>query len=108
MSMDFKTKLRAIYPHLTTCDAERIVNRAKMFYYDLSYPVDKSIDEDTHPIEGFRNEQWVLSACEELVERMGFSSAIAYKENGVSWTFENAHLSDRLVSMITPNIGVVK
>lgn len=106
--MDFETELKALYPHLTSCDAKRIVKKAKMFFYDLSYPVNKSIDEDTHPIKGFRNEQWVLSACEELVERLGFSSAIAYKENGVSWTFENAHLSKLLVSMITPNVGVVE
>lgn len=107
MSMDLKIELKARYPHLSDCDAERIVNKAKMFYYGLAYPVDESIDENTHPIKGFRNEQWVLSACEELVERLGFSSATSYRENGVSWEFDNAHLSNLLVSMITPCAGVI-
>ena len=105
--MDFETMVKASYPYLSDCDAKRIVNKAKMFYYSLAYPADKSIDEDTLPIKGFRAEQWVLSACDELVERLGFSNAIAYRENGVSWTFDNAHLSDRLVSMIMPQAGVI-
>lgn len=105
--MDFETAVKASYPYLDDCDVRRIVNKAKMFYYSLSYPVDKSIDVDTHPIKGFRAEQWVLSACDELVERLGFSSAVAYKENGVSWTFDGAYLSDRLISVITPRVGVI-
>lgn len=107
MSMDFEAQLKAKYDYMSSCDIQRIVDKAKMFYYGLSYPVDESIDINTHPIKGFRDEQWVLSACEELIERLGFSSATAYKENGVSWTFENAHLSNLLISMITPKVGVI-
>lgn len=105
--MDFETVVKASYPYLSDCDVTRIVDKAKMFYYDLAYPADKSIDIETRPIKGFRAEQWVLAACDELVQRLGFSSAVAYKENGVSWTFDNAHLSDRLVSMIMPQAGVI-
>ena len=105
--MDFETEVKARYPYLTSCDVRRIVNKAKMFYYDLSYPADKSIDETTKPIQGFRAEQWTLSACDELVDRLGFSSVVAYKENGVSWTFDGAHLSKKLCSMITPQVGVI-
>lgn len=106
--MDFETVVKASYPHIDDCDVRRIVNKAKMFYYDLSYPVDKSIDVDTSPIKGFRAEQWVLSACDEIVERLGFSSVVAYKENGVSWTFDNVHLSKMLISLITPQAGVIE
>ncbi len=105
--MDFETVVKAKYQYLDDCDVRRIVDKAKMFYYSLAYPVDKSIDIDTQPITGFRAEQWVLSACDELVERLGFSNVVAYKENGVSWTFDGAYLSDRLVSMITPQVGVI-
>lgn len=105
--MDFETVVKARYPHLDDCDVRRIVDKAKMFYYSLTYPVDKSIDIDDEPITGFIAEQWVLCACDELVERLGFSSAVAYKENGVSWTFDGAYLSDRLIGMITPQARVI-
>lgn len=105
--MDFETVVKASYPYMDDCDIRRIVNKAKMFYYALKYPADTSIDIETKPIQGFRAEQWILSACDELIERLGFSSAIAYKENGVSWTFDGVHLSSRLVGLIMPNAGVI-
>ena len=106
--MDFTARLQSKYTWFSESDAQSIVDRAKMFYYNLSYPADKFVDEYTHPIVGFRNEQWILAACDEIVERLGFSSAIAYKENGISFSFDNCHLSKFLIAQLPPVVGVVK
>lgn len=105
--MDILEQVKTKYAYLSIEDALEIVEKAKMFYYSLKYPCDPNASEDTRPINSFVAEKWVLSACDELIERLGFSSAIAYKENGVSWSFDNAQLSDRLCNLIKPNIGVI-
>lgn len=104
--MDFEAEIIKQYPWLSQQDARRFVNRAKMFYYDILYPTNREVDEETHPIKGFRNEQWILTACEELIDRQGFSSAVAYKENGISWTFDNAYLSQSLRDSLVSIVGV--
>ena len=107
--MDFIAKVKSKYPYLTMEDVCDIVNKAKMFYYGLKYPCEPILSEADKPMfVGFFDQQWVLSACDELVERLGFNSATGYRENGVSWTFDGAELSDRLVSLIKPTIGVIK
>ena len=105
--MDFIATVKNKYG-LTLEDTTAIVNRAKMFYYGLKYPCDPLANESTRPIVGFFAQQWILSACDELVERLGFNSATGYRENGVTWTFDGAELSNRLVSLIKPTIGVIK
>lgn len=106
--MDFVSQLQIKYAWLSQdnnlCNA--IVNRAKMFYFALRYPCEPLADEETHPLTSFFEQQWILSACEELVERLGFNSATGYSENGVRWSFDNAQLSSRLVDLVKP-IAVV-
>lgn len=106
--MDITARVKSKYSWLSDNDANSIVDRAKMFYYNLAYPADMSVDEQTHPIVGFRTEQWILTACDEIVERLGFNSALGYKENGISWTFDNCHLSNFLVMQVPPVVGVLK
>jgi hypothetical protein len=105
--MDFNAVINAKYPYLTVGDVERIVDKAKFIYYSLTYPADLSADENTKPITTFKAEQWILVACEEIVERLGFSSAIGYRENGMNWSFDNAQVSLALISLIKPIIGVI-
>lgn len=105
--MDFIAQVQTKYPYLTVEDITEIVEKAKMFYFGLQYPCEPMASETTHPIDTFMAQRWVLSACDELIERLGFSSVVAYKENGVSWSFDNAQLSDKLCNLIKPIIGVV-
>jgi hypothetical protein len=48
-----------------------------------------------------------MEACGELIERLGFDSTVGYKENNVSFTFDNAKLSKTLLSQIIPIAGAV-
>lgn len=106
--MDFNAEVQAKYTYMSEEDVARIVNKAKMYFYNLSYPADKSIDETTRPITSPRDEWWILAACDELIERLGFSSALSYRENGVSWTFDNVGLSKTLICLLMPQAGVVQ
>ena len=105
--MCFIEQVQTKYPYLTVEDTTEIVEKAKMFYFGLQYPCEPMASEETHPIDTFIGQRWILSACDELIERLGFSSVVAYKENGVSWSFDSAQLSDKLCNLIRPIISVV-
>jgi hypothetical protein len=106
--MEFATKVKGKYAWLTMEDAISIANKAKMFYYGYAFPCEPYLTEEERPIDSFFAKTWVLAACDELVERLGFNSSVGYRENGVTWTFDGAELSDRLVGLIKPTIGVLK
>jgi hypothetical protein len=105
--MDFATYIKTKYDWLTPKDVSLIINKAKMFYYGLRYPYKNIIAEEQVPIYGFFEENWILSACDEIIERLGFNSAVGYKENGVSWSFDGAQLSNKLCSLVTPISSVI-
>ena len=106
--MDFIARVNGKYPWLSVEEVSSIVDKAKMFYYGLKYPCEPLLSESDRPINGLFPQNWILSACDEIVERLGFNSATGYSENGVNWTFDGAQLSERLVSLIKPTVGVVK
>lgn len=105
--MDFEAQVKSKYTYICPRDITRIVDKAKAFFFMLRYPCEPNADEQTRPIAFFKDQQWVLIACDELIERLGFGSATSYKENGVSWTLDNAQLSTTLINMITPIVGVL-
>ena len=104
--MYFVAKVTQKYPYLDNSDVVSIVDKAKMFYYAIKYPCEPNASEDTRPIVSFVAKTWILSACDELIERLGFNTALGYKENGISWTFDGAYLSERLINLIKPVVGV--
>lgn len=105
--MDFKEKVIEKYPHLAENSAlvDGLVEKAKFLYCSLRYPFEPSRFMET-AFDKLHAQLWVLSACDELVERLGFSSAVAYKENGISWSFDGATISNRLASLVVPVAGV--
>lgn len=105
--MDFVTCIKKKYAWLSEEDILLFINKAKMIYYGLRYPCEVILTEEERPIYGFFEENWILSACDELIERIGFNSAVGYKENGVSWTLDGAELSERLCNLVTPIVSVV-
>lgn len=108
MAVDYALWLITKYPYLSASDVDDIIAKAKMFYYSIVYKAYPTADETEYPIVGFRNETWIKACCDEIVERNGISSAIAYKENGLSVNFDNAQLSIVLINMLAPVVGVIK
>lgn len=104
----FGKSIKSKYPYISDSDIMAITDKAKMFYYAVKFPCEPTASEETRPITAFIDKNWVLLAAEELVERQGFSSATAYRENGMSWSLDGAHISERLISMLKPIVGVIK
>lgn len=104
----FEQEVHKQYPYISDDDIRRIVNKAKMFYFSTKFPNEPNASEETRPITSFVAENWILTVCEELIERLGFNSATGYRENGISWTFDNAQISQIMMSLNKPTIGVLK
>lgn len=105
--MDFESIVQEKYSHLNAKDVKSVVDKAKMFYYSLRYPCEPNASEQTRPINSFKHQQWIIMACDDIIARYGINNVIGYRENGVSFTFDGAEISERLISMIKPIIGVI-
>jgi hypothetical protein len=101
MKADFKSK----YNYLTDDQVEDLYKTSLNLYLSLSFPLDRSIV--SMPEEYARDISIVRMIMTETLERDGFSSATAYSENGMSFTFDNAHISKQILSLITPKSKVV-
>lgn len=106
--MDFLSKLKSKYPDIADEELVSCLNKAKMFYYATKYPTLPDITEEEKPITSFVAKNWILAACDDMIERLGFNNTIGYKENGVSWAFDGAEISQRLLDQIVPVSGVIK
>lgn len=99
--MDFEAEVKAKYEYMSDCEVLRLVNRAKAICIDEMFPADRSInylnfDWENEP----RLEMWILDCVDELVERTGMSTATAYRENGMAWTFDRAGVSQALLDRL--------
>lgn len=104
---ELERRLKGEYPYMEDEHIVRTVNRAKAIYYSVKYPCLPNVDETEKPITSFVAKEQVLMICDELIDKLGIGSAVSYRENGVSASYESAWVSDRVISLITPNIGVL-
>lgn len=106
--MNFNAIMKTKYSHLSDEDIEGIVDKAKAIYYSLRYPSEPNACETTRPINTFKAQQWIIMACDDIIARLGFNNVTGYHENGLTWTFDGAEISERLVSLVKPIVGVIK
>ena len=95
-----KTAFHKKYSYLTEEQFDDLYNCSLALYLSLSFPFDRTIMEI--PEEYARDVGIVRSIMQETLERDGLSSVTAYSENGMSFTFDSAHISRTLLSTITP------
>lgn len=100
-------KVQTKYSYLTSEEATELVENALGWFYALRYPCEPNVDKTTRPITTFMDEWNVRRLCDEIAERNGFNSALGYRENGVSFTFDSAWISESLKKAICPIAGVV-
>lgn len=105
--VDFVSTLHEKYPYMDKKELASLVNRAKGIFYSRMFPCDLLVDEDSYPIPK-RFYYWIIACCDELIEKSGMSSAVAYSENGYSITFDSAQVSDKLLSEIPRVVGGIK
>lgn len=53
-------------------------------------------------------EDWVVRCAIELYNQIGQEGYISYSENGLSWTKDSSLVSYKLMSELTPKVGVPK
>lgn len=106
--MDIKVVVKTKYSHLSDADIDLFINKAKAIAIDQLYPNDLSINYLTFDWTNPRFDMWLLDCVDELVERVGISSVTSYKENGMSWTFDRAGVSQALLNRLPRNIGIIR
>lgn len=108
MELDYKTEVLNKYNYFSNDEVEMLVLRAKSILIDLLHPADLSISYKNFDFSSGRFDGWILDCVDELVERNGKSSVVAYRENNMAWTFDSSMISRALINRITGIAGVVK
>ena len=106
--MDIRVEVKNKYEYLKDRDVDLFISRAKAIAIDQLYPNDLSINYLTFDWTNPRFDMWLLDCVDELVERVGISSVTSYKENGMSWTFDRAGVSQALLDRLPRNIGIIR
>lgn len=102
MKDDFHKK----YNYLSQEQVDDLYKCSLNLYLSLSFPLDKSITDI--PVEYARDVGIIRRIMTETLERDGLSSVTAYSENGMSFTFDNAHISKALLSLIVPKAKTIR
>ena len=98
--MDFRAEILKKYPYLAD-DVDNIVEKAKYFYCKRKCPYESAPNMEKM-FEAYIPQQDVLQIAEEIIQRLGFNTASGYRENGVSFTFDDAWMSRFTQRLITP------
>lgn len=106
--VDVLETLLTKYSYMQEEDVELFLTKAKAIAIDQLYPNDLSINYLTFDWTNPRFDMWLLDCVDELVERVGISSVTSYKENGMSWTFDRAGVSQALLDRLPRNIGIIR
>ena len=106
--MDLHEVIERKYAYMSYDEVEMFINKAKSIAIDQLYPNDLSINYINFNWSNPRFDMWLLDCVDELVERVGISSVTSYKENGMSWTFDRAGVSQALLDRLPRNIGIIR
>jgi hypothetical protein len=106
--MDLHEVIERKYAYMSYDEVEMFINKAKSIAIDQLYPNDLSINYINFDWTNPRFDMWLLDCVDELVERVGISSVTSYKENGMSWTFDRAGVSQALLDRLPRNIGIIR
>lgn len=102
--MDINTEIKYKYSYMSDDERTMLINKAKAICIDKLYPGDLSVNYTNFDWTNPRFEMWIIDCVDELVEKAGMSSVIAYKENGMSWSFDRAGVSQALLDRL-PSIA---
>lgn len=106
--MDLVKMVNKKYDYMEVDEVRLLLNKAKSIAVEQLYPNDLSVNYLNFDFDNPRFEMWLLDCVDELVERAGISSVTSYKENGMSWTFDRAGVSQALLDRLPRNIGIIK
>lgn len=100
-------ELRIKYSWLTYAEVVELSENGLGWYYALRYPCEPNASQENRPINSFMDKWAVERICDEIAQRNGFNTALGYRENGISFTFDSAWISEALRKSIVPIVGVI-
>ena len=100
-------KVRRKYSYLSQEEAKELVDNGVGWYYALRYPCEPTASQETRPIDTFMDKWAVERLCDEIAQRNGFNTALGYRENGISFSFDSSWISEGLRKAIVPIVGVL-
>ena len=106
--IDLKKAIKTKYSYFEDSEVDMLINEAKCIAIEQLYPNDLSINYLSFDWDNPRFDMWLYACVIELVERTGMSSVTSYRENGMSWTFDRAGVSQALLDRLPRNIGIIK
>lgn len=105
--MDYLYYFKRKYPHIEHYDLEILEGSAKEILCHLLFKSSKKVSNEDKEYAYEEHKFWILRAMQEMIERIGATSAISYSENGVSITFGQEQLSTALLNEIVPFTRVI-
>ena len=106
--MDLVRIVNKKYNYMEVDEVRLLLNKAKSLAVEQLYPNDLSVNYLNFDFDNPRFDMWLLDCVDELVERAGISSVTSYKENGMSWTFDRAGVSQALLDRLPRHIGIIR
>ncbi len=100
-------KVKNKYSWLTYEEAKDLAENGIGWYFALRYPCESNASLDNRPIDSFMDFWAIERICDEIAQRNGFNTALGYRENGISFTFDSAWISESLRKAIVPIVGVI-
>lgn len=97
--------IRINYSYFTDGQLDILYDEALYDYLTLTFPYNKSIIDV--PTANLRDFLWVQKRMVDIIERLGVSSVVSYKENNMSYDFGNVGISKALLDAIIPNVGTI-
>jgi len=94
------------YPHIKREELEMFEGQAKEILVHLLFKSSKRITEEQKEYAYSEYKFWLYRCIQEMIDRLGIGSAIAYSENGISIRFDSSQLSSGLINEIVPFVGV--
>lgn len=104
--MEAQKYFKKKYPYIETMDLEFLEGRAKEILVHLLFKSHTTTTKEQKEYAYKEYPFWIMACMQEMLERMGCTSALSYKENGISITFDQSQLSQGLINEIVPIANV--
>lgn len=104
--MDYLNYFKRKYPYIEDDDLDILEDTAKEILIHLLFKSFYNVSEEQKEVAYDRNKYWILRCMQEMIERNGMTSAIAYQENGISISFSREQISKALIDEIVPIVSI--
>ena len=96
----FKNK----FPYMDATDIGLLFDKVCDIYINTKYPFKEVYEVSEKDFK--KHPTWFLRCMEEIINQKGLNNLVGYSENGVSFKFDKAGLSNDLMDEIISEAGV--